>query len=214
MTGSRWDRTAPGCRGQYSVEGKGMDTLEAIRTRRSTAKLREEPVPRAIIEEILEAAIRAPNHKRTEPWRFFVFTGDARTRLAEAFVENYKLDHPDASAEELAGPGRKSANRVLNAPVTIIVTADEGRTAVETLENYGAVATATEHILLAAHALGLGAYWRTGEAAYTAPRNAIKALLGVPDRTQLAAFVLLGYPGEAARESSRIPYAEKTTWFE
>src|SRR5687768_15254856 len=124
-----------------------MDALEAIRTRRSIAKLREEPVPRAAIEEIREAAIWAPNHKRTEPWRFFFCSGDARTRLAEAFIENYKLDHPAATAEELAGPGRKSADRVLSAPVTIIVTADEGRTAVETLENYGAVATATEHIL-------------------------------------------------------------------
>ena len=191
-----------------------MDALEAIRTRRSIARLREEPVPRAAIEEILEAAIWAPNHKRTEPWRFFVFSGDARTRLAEAFIENYKLDHPAATAEELAGPGRKSANRVLSAPVTIVVTADEGRTAVETLENYGAVATATEHILLAAHALGLGAYWRTGEAAYTAPRNAIKELIGVPARTQLAAFVLLGYPEEDGKASSRIPHTEKTTWFE
>ena len=191
-----------------------MDALEAIRTRRSIARLREEPVPRAVIEEILEAAIWAPNHKRTEPWRFFVFSGDARTRLAAAFIENYKLDHPTATAEELAGPGHKSANRVLSAPVTIVVTADEGRNAVETLENYGAVATATEHILLAAHALGLGAYWRTGEAAYTAPRNAIKELIGVPARTQLAAFVLLGYPCEEAKTSSRIPPAEKTTWFE
>lgn len=191
-----------------------MDALEALRTRRSIAKLRPDPVPRAVIEEILEAAIWAPNHKHTEPWRFFVFSGDARARLAAAFIENYKLDHPDATPEELAGPGRKSANRVLSAPVTIIVTADEGRTAVETLENYGAVATATEHILLAAHALGLGAYWRTGEAAYTAPRNAIKELIGAPDHARLAAFILLGYPQEEVKERRRIPLSEKTTWFE
>jgi len=191
-----------------------MDALEALLTRRSIAKLRPEPVPRKVVEEILEAAIWAPNHKRTEPWRFFVFSGDSRARLAAAFIENYQLDHPDATEEELAGPGRKSANRVLSAPVTIVVTADEGRTAVETLENYGAVATATEHILLAAHALGLGAYWRTGESAYTAPRNAIKELIGVPEQTQLAAFVLLGYPEEESKERRRTPHSEKTIWFE
>jgi len=191
-----------------------MDALDAMRTRRSLAQLREEPVPRELIEHILEAAIWAPNHKRTEPWRFFVFTGESRARLAAAFVENYQLDHPTAGADELAGPGHKSANRVLAAPATIVVTAEAGRNEVETMENYGAVAAATEHILLATHALGLGAYWRTGEAAYTAPRNAIKELIGVPASTRLVAFILLGYPDMEPKEGHRAPVEEKTRWFE
>ncbi|MDQ3813823.1 MAG: nitroreductase [Armatimonadota bacterium] len=191
-----------------------MDTLQAIRTRRSLAQLRDEPVPRELIEHLLEAAIWAPNHKHTEPWRFFVFTGESRARLAAAFVENFKRDHPHATEDELAGPGHKSANRVLAAPATIVVTADEGRNEVETIENYAAVAAATEHILLAAHALGLGAYWRTGEAAYTAPHNAIKELIGVPESTRLVAFILLGYPATEAKEGRRAPSHEKAQWFD
>ncbi|MBV9470381.1 MAG: nitroreductase [Abitibacteriaceae bacterium] len=191
-----------------------MDALEAMRTRRSIAKLRNAPVPRELIEQALAVAVWAPNHKHTEPWRFFVFSGDSRQKLADAFAENYKLDHPDASAEELAGPGHKTANRVLAAPVTIVVTSDVGRSEMETLENYAATAVATEHILLAAHALGLGAYWRTGEGVYTAPRNAVKELLNVPESAQIVAFLLIGYPDTEAKAGQRIPYIEKTQWFE
>lgn len=191
-----------------------MDVLQAIRERRSIAQLRDEPVPRELVAQLLEAAIWAPNHKRTEPWRFSVFSGASRAKLATAFVENYKLDHPDAGIEELAGPGQKMAGRILAAPTTIVVTADAGRSDVETLENYGAVAAAIEHILLAAHALGLAATWRTGEGAYTAPRNAVKKLLGVSDSTRLAAFIILGYPAAGAKDATRIPAGEKTQWFE
>lgn len=191
-----------------------MDVLQALQERRSNAQLRDETVPRELIEQLLEAAIWAPNHKHTEPWRFFVFSGGGRAKLAAAFVENYKLDHPNVEAAELAGPGQKMASRILAAPTTVVVTADAGRSDMETLENYGAVAAATEHILLAAHALGLAATWRTGEGAYTAPRNAVKELLGVPDNTRLAAFIILGYPAESAKAASRIPAVEKTQWFE
>ena len=144
-----------------------MELLHALKTRRSLAQLRPDAVPRETIAQLLEAATWAPNHKNIEPWKFFVFSGDSRIKLAAAFIENYKLDHPAASKEELAGPGRKSANRVLASPLVIVVTSEAGENEIQTLENYGAVCAATEHILLVAHALGLGAFWRTGEAAYT-----------------------------------------------
>lgn len=190
-----------------------MNIFEAIHTRRSIAQLREDEVPREIIEQLLDAAVRAPNHKRVEPWRFVVFTGAAREKLANALRENYRIDHPDATPEELVGAGEKSAKRVLSAPVTIVVGSEAGQSEVETLENYSAASVATEHILLAAHALGLGAYWRTGEAAYTKP-NAITELIGAPPDTQLVAFILLGYPVAPAQPGPRAASSEKTIWFD
>jgi nitroreductase len=191
-----------------------MNLLEAIHTRRSIAQLRPDDVPREVIEQLLEAAVRAPNHKRVEPWRFAVFSGASREKLADAFRENYRLDHPDATFEELAGPGEKSAKRVLAAPVTIVVSSECGQNEIQTLENFAAAAVATEHILLVAHALGLGAFWRTGEAAYTKPYNAIIELIGAPPETQLVAFLLLGYPVETAPPGPRVASAEKTQWFD
>ncbi|HEY0073207.1 MAG TPA: nitroreductase [Abditibacteriaceae bacterium] len=191
-----------------------MNLLEAIHTRRSIAQLRPDEVPREVIEQLLEAAVRAPNHKRAEPWRFAVFSGVSREKLANAFRDNYRLDHPDATPEDLAGPGEKSAKRVLNAPVTIVVSSEAGKSEVETIENFAAAAVATEHILLVAHALGLGAYWRTGEAAYTKPRNAILELIGASSETQIVAFLLIGYPVEAALPGPRAAALEKTIWFD
>jgi nitroreductase len=190
-----------------------MELLDALRTRTSLAKLRPDPVPREIVEQILEDAVWAPNHKMTEPWRFWVWTGDARERLAQAFIENYRRDHPQATPEELVGPGQKTAQRVRQAPVTIVVTSDAGRNDVETQENYASTAIATQHILLAAHAQNLGAYWRTGEGVYTSP-NAVLELLGLPAETKVVGFILLGYPEPSERKRHRTPAREKTVWFE
>lgn len=191
-----------------------MELLHALKTRRSIAQLKPDFVPREFIEQLLEAATHAPNHKKAEPWKFFVFSGYSRQKLADAFVQNYQRDHPNASEAELAGPGHKSAHRVLSAPLVIVITSDAGKNEIETLENYGAVCAATQNILLAAHALGLSGFWRTGDAAYTAPRNAIKELIGVNESTQLAAFLLIGFPAVTEKSSPRVPFQGKTVWFE
>lgn len=191
-----------------------MELLHALKLRRSIAQLKPDAVPREMIEQLLEVATHAPNHKKAEPWKFFVFSGDSRQKLADAFVWNYHLDHPEISAEELAGPGRKSANRVLRSPLVIVVTSNNGHSEVQKLENYGAVCAATQNILLAAHALGLSAFWRTGDAAYTAPRNAIKELIGADESTQIAAFLLIGFPAITEKSSPREPFQNKTIWFD
>jgi len=190
-----------------------METLEALRTRRSIAKVKPDAVPRASIEAILETAVWAPNHKKVEPWRFWVFAGEGRNALAQAFRENYRRDHPDATPEELSGAGQKSADRVLLAPVIIVVTSDAGASEIETLENYGAVAAAIEHILLAAHDKGLASYWRTGDGVYTTP-NAIHELIGAPPDNRIAGVVLIGYPDAEKIGARKATAAEKTVWFE
>jgi nitroreductase len=190
-----------------------MELSEALRTRASLAKLRPDAVPREAVEALLEDAVWAPVHKMTEPWRFWVWTGDARQKLAAAFEENFRRDHPTASEEELSGPGRKTAERILAAPVTIVVTSDAGGSEIETLENFASTAIAAQHILLAAHAQGLGGYWRTGEGVYTQP-NAVLELLGLPGETKIVGFLLLGYPETTEKKRRRTPARDKTTWFE
>jgi nitroreductase len=52
-----------------------MDVLTAIHTRHSTGKVKPDPVPRAVIEKLLLAAVQAPNHHKVRPWRFVVLSG-------------------------------------------------------------------------------------------------------------------------------------------
>ena len=189
-----------------------MDIFEAIENRRSLAHLLPQPVERATIEKVLSAALWAPNHHHTEPWHFFVFQDDARQKLADAIMENFHRDHPDATLKEIEKAQKKNPRRVMESPLVIVVSSDAGKDKAETQENYAACACAVQNILLAAEALGLGAFWRTGESVYTAP-NAVKELLHLPEDATLVAFLLMGYPEENTKVAVRKPLTEKVTWF-
>lgn len=189
-----------------------MDIFEAIQTRRSQAHLLPREVERDIIEQILSAGLWAPNHHHTEPWHFYVFQQEARQRLADAIMENFRRDHPDATPKEMEKAQNKNPRRISETPLVIVVSSDAGKDQMETQENYAASVCAVENILLAAHALGLGAFWRTGDAAYTSP-NAIKELLGLPESSTIVALLLIGYPDGFPKSATRKPLEEKVTWF-
>ena len=144
-----------------------MDVREAIRTRRSIGKVKSDPIPKETIEMILEAAIWAPNHKLTEPWQFFVMSGEGRERLGDAFARITLADlvHPD-SPENMV-KAEDARKRALRAPVIIgaaVIPSD--RKDVLEIEEYAAVNAAVQNMLLTIHALGLGAVWRTGAPCY------------------------------------------------
>src|SRR5687767_13152960 len=73
-----------------------MPVLEALRSRRSIGRVRPERPPRAVIEEIIEAATWAPNHRLTEPWRFIVLAGQAREALGREMAALLPADAPEA----------------------------------------------------------------------------------------------------------------------
>ncbi len=97
-----------------------MDVFEAIFSRQSIAKLRPDPVPRKLIERLLEAAVQAPNHYLVRPWRFFVLSGEARLRLGDVLAESLLRRVPQAPPAAL----EKERGRLLRAPVVIVVAAD------------------------------------------------------------------------------------------
>jgi len=169
--------------------------MGALRARRSSGRVKPDPLPRALIERVIEAATWAPNHHRTEPWRFVVVAGEARKRLAEVMVASLAGRLDEREDERAAALLEKERNKPLRAPALVAVAAlptDDAR-AVE-VEEVAAVAAAVQNMLLAAEALGLGAIWRTGDPAYD-PN--VKRFLGLPADAHLLAFVYLGYPEHA-----------------
>src|ERR671926_463857 len=145
-----------------------MDVIRAIETRQSIGRVKQDPVPKELIERILESAVHAPNHRITETWRFHVFTAKGRGELARARAEPARLQAEAEGEDEELAAGRISRERkkAFRAPVVIAVVCEAGRDEVESLENYAACAAAVQNMLLTAHALGLGAMWRTGPVAY------------------------------------------------
>ncbi len=164
-----------------------MDVLEALRTRRSIGKLGGDVSPQDV-RTIVEAALYAPNHKLTEPWRFTVLRGDARVRLGEAWSKRLAARTHETDADRDAYL-RREAQRPLRAPVLIVVSTRTSDDAEVALEDYAATAAAVQNMLLAAHALGLGAIWRTGAMAYDA---SVGAFLGLDPSDRIVAIVYLG----------------------
>jgi nitroreductase len=185
-----------------------METLEAIHTRQSIGQVKPDPVSRELIEKILSAAVQAPNHYRVRPWRFAVMTGTARERLGDAMAQSTKTAQPEATEEEL----RKDRDKPLRAPVVIAVAVDKPALAkVKEIENICATAAAVQNMLLAAHALGLAAMWRTGPSA-TDP--AIKHFCGWETDQYLIGFVYIGYPQHEAAPPTRPSYEDRTVWMD
>ncbi len=189
-----------------------MDVLEAIKSRRSIGRLRPEEPPRELVEKILEAGTWAPNHHLTEPWRFFVLTGKARERLGEAMAEALAEELEDKDTPEAKAKLEAERNRPLRAPVIIAVAASPKQDPnVVELEEVVAAAASIQNMLLAVHALGLGAILRTGKAAY---RRRVKEFFGLGEHEPLLGFIYLGYPDGPLPKSQRTSFREKTEWLD
>jgi len=185
-----------------------MDTLTAIHTRQSVSKVKPEAVSHALIEKLLAAANDAPNHYKVRPWRFVVLTGDGRNKLADAMAASFKAKFPDVAAEAI----EKEHAKPFRAPVVIAVGVDKpAESKVVEIENICAAAAACENILLAAHDLGLGAIWRTGDAARDPE---IKQALGFDADQHLIGFIYIGYPDVALEPKERPSVADHTVWIE
>ncbi len=164
-----------------------MSLLDAIASRRSLGRVRPDPVPRETVEELLAAAVSAPNHHLTAPWRFVVLAGDARREVGQAHaraVARAKPDLPQAGLE-------KEAARLERAPVVVAAVVLGADDLVRAREDRDAVAAAIENMLLAAHGRGLGAMWRTGE---MVNEPEVREALGLGPGDAIVGFVYLGHP--------------------
>lgn len=183
-----------------------MEAYEAIVTRRSVPKVDPERIPdRESIQKVLEAAIRAPTHHLTQPWRFVVLAGEARHDFGAAW----------AAGDEAAGKDPQlSRVKALRAPVVIAVVGRPNSTnpKVVEVEEHHAVGAALQNMLLAAHALGLGAMLRTG---LTTGHDEVRRYLGLEPSEYVAGFVYVGYPAEGAADrplTRRDPVETRTEW--
>jgi len=183
-----------------------MELFEAIYNRHSIGRVKQDPVPREVIEKLLDAGVQAPNQYKVRPWRFVVLTGDGRNRLGEAMAASTARYHPEYPLEALD----KCRATPLQAPLVIAVGVDKPtEPKVLEIENISAAAAAVQNMLLAAHALGLGAKWRTGE---WARDGMVKEFLGFTSDQHLIAFIYIGYPELVAEFPARPSFEDRTVW--
>lgn len=184
-----------------------MDLFEAIQTRRSIKQFSDRPVRRDEIERLLDAAAQAPNHRLTQPWRFYVLGPDARRAYGAVLGARKakKVEDPEAAravAEKVA-----VAEAAVPAEIAVSMVMDASAEIRE--EDYAATMMAVQNLMLAARAMGLGTHLKTG-AVMDDPRA--RAAVGVPEGERIVALVQLGEPAEVREPKPRRPAAELTTW--
>lgn len=186
-----------------------MDLFEAIEARRSVRKYRDEPVPRELIDRVLEAARVAPSTSNTQSWKFDIVTDpETKKKLRElAYGQKFVEEAPVVIAccldfEAFAERGKRTLELVIKGKVrpslemmlrSVRGSRDKEFEGERVIVN-GAinVAIATEHMALAATALGLGTCWvRAFEAAL------VEELLGIPESCKVLVLLTLGYPAQS-----------------
>src|SRR5437867_4709856 len=163
-----------------------MEAIELLRTRYSASKLGA-PAPSAeAVEPMLEAAARAPDHGRLQPWRLILIEGDARRSFGEILAESLARRNPLAGEPVLA----REREKALRAPLIIVVTTRCDRSGkIPIVEQIVSAGCAAHGLMLAAFAQGLGAMWRTGEAAYD---EMVKGALGIGSDELIIGFIYVG----------------------
>lgn len=187
------------------------ELLQTILSRRTIGKVTQEPVAPEHIEQILEAGNWAPSHYNTQPWKYFVMTGEGRKKLGEAYAAIALLEKGEGlSEEEKQALYEKSVHKALRAPLVIAVAClPHTEKYVIEAEEYAAVAASIQNMLLAAHALGYGAIWRTGGACY---HPIMKQTFKLDEKDGMAGFIYIG-KADMIRESRRVPVEQKTEWW-
>jgi nitroreductase len=185
-----------------------MSVLDAIRGRRSIPKMRPDPVPRALIETLLDAAVWSPNHKLTEPWRFYVLEGESKRRFAEIRREFRRTRLPNPDAPEVQPALDKVYKDTVETPVIIAVTSHLADDPEVREEDAWATYGAAYGFMLGAWSEGIGTYFRTGA---VREMTSLRELLKLPDTQRVIGIIFAGYSAEVPQRR-RTPAAEKTVW--
>ena len=180
-----------------------MDALDLLLTRESAMKL-ESPAPgEAELDTMFQSAVRAPDHGRLRPWRFVVIEEARRARFGELMADALRRKDPNASGEAL----ERERAKPMRAPMIVVAAAhvQKGHRIPE-VEQIAAAAAAAQNIMLAAHAMGYGAMWKTGEPAYD---PGVKTALGLDAEDDIMGFL---YVGTRAGGSSPAARDQVTVW--
>lgn len=185
-----------------------------IRRRRSIKPeaMSEEPVEAWILGNILENANWAPTHGMTEPWRFQIYEGESRTRLADLLQQVYREATPAGQFREDKCLALRE--KALQAPVVLVIwmkRQESGK--IPEIEEIASVACAVQNIHLTASAVGLAGYWSTPAFLYT---DAMRQALGLGEKDRCLGLFYLGWPKDPANwpTGRRQPIQEKLEWFE
>ncbi len=193
----------------FNVLNDQSSVLAFLASRKSaSAKAMGAPGPGAEqLSQILEIAVRVPDHGKLTPWRLVVFEGAARASIGEEFARRWKVLHPEHGEDSLAF----QRGLFQRAPTVIAVVSRAGSHAkIPEWEQLLSSAAVCYNIVLAATAMGFGVQWQTDWVAYDP--GAAKAM-GLDANERIAGFVYIGTPTAPLEDRPRPDAGKLVTWW-
>jgi len=184
-----------------------MPLRDVIFTRRSIKEFTDRVPTREEIEELLEAVCQAPNHRHTEPWRFYVLGPEARAGYGRALGLRKAKKIENEEAAQAVIEKVESLHRTLPAMIAVSVVVHENAEVCE--EDYAAAFMGIQNLSLLAHAKGLGTQIMTG-AVMNDPNSL--AAMRVPEGERVVATVRLGEPAQLPEGKARKAASGLTIW--
>lgn len=191
-------------------------------SRRSIRRYLPDRVPSEMVEQLLTAASWAPSAHNRQPWRFVVISNsETKQQLATAMGQKLRVDlaADHVPAETIEQDATRSYQRITSAPLLILLCltmadmdsySDPTRQQYEWTMAVQSTAMAGQNLLLAAHALGLGACWMC---APLFSADVVRHTLHLPADWQPQALITIGYAAET-RQKSREPLNGRVLYFE
>ena len=186
---------------------KSPKILETIKNRRNTKVFEDKEIENTQIEILLESATWAPNHRNTEPWRFYVVGkgSSLRNKISEGMIALQENSSNDKLTQDQKD---KIYDQIYSSPPLIFVYSLLGESDEITEENYGAVCCAIQNIQLTATEMGLGVGWSTGKICKIFNLHEIFEL---KDQLKIAGVLSVGYP-KSNLKKTRKDFNTVTTW--
>lgn len=183
-----------------------MTIFEAIAARRSIKTFTDRQISDEAIDQLLEIAVQVPNHRMTEPWRFYVMGPEARRGYGAALGARKakKVEDPDAAQAVID----KVANSHYDLPAMLAVAMILDDSPEIREEDYASTFMAVQNLCIAAPALGLGTHIKTG-AVMDDP--SARAAVRVPEGERIVATIFLGEPASVPEAKQRRGAADVTT---
>lgn len=168
-----------------------------------------EPVPREVIENMLENANWAPTHKFTEPWRFTVFSGNGIKELAEFQSTMYRARAEAQGTFDESKYQKLRTKPMLASYIIAIGMKRDGEKRIPEMEEIAAVSCAVQNMYLTATAYGVGCYWSTGGVTFW---EEAKPFFDLGKEDRLMGFLFVGMPKSGKFSSKRGPWNAKVNW--
>ncbi len=174
------------------------DFADLVRARRTSMIVDQgRDVPLEVVDELCALASWAPNHKKTWPWRFAVFTGEGRHRLGDTMADEMERTGFGDDAKRA-----KTRTKYLRTPAVLVVGCAAHDNEMLHAENRDAVAAGIQNLLLGATALGLASFWSTP--AITQPPAVLELCRFAPD-DRLIGVIYLGWATQECPPPERPP---------